>query len=102
MCLVILGFSAGGKLIDVETKEEGEVSWGLYWGFVKSVGVLRSSIALLLCIGMTTSLVLSDWWLSEWAKGDEVEQKKTRYADIPSATRIYCTPFYYTFKCITA
>ncbi len=58
----------GGKLITVETKEEGSVSWHVYKRYFQAAGgFLLVSAVIIAYIIENGVKVAADWWLSNWA-----------------------------------
>uniref|UniRef100_A0A6B2KWS6 Uncharacterized protein n=1 Tax=Arcella intermedia TaxID=1963864 RepID=A0A6B2KWS6_9EUKA len=58
-----------GSLMTKELKEEGGVSWRIYWSYVQYVGGLLVASAILLAIFGETALVMTaNYWLSFWTE----------------------------------
>ncbi|ESN96295.1 hypothetical protein HELRODRAFT_163344 [Helobdella robusta] len=54
------------KIIQEEISETGSVKLSVYWAYIKSLGVLLSSIFIFFFILFNVAALLSNFWLSKW------------------------------------
>lgn len=65
-----------GKLVQREYRQEGDVSWSVYWSYVKQLGLVWSFGITLMLVGGQACSVASDWWLAMWSRaGDQADLK---------------------------
>ena len=51
-----------------EHRQEGDVSWGVYWAYVHRLGLGYSAGVTALLFGGQACSVASDWWLANWSR----------------------------------
>ncbi|KAK7092224.1 multidrug resistance-associated protein 1-like [Littorina saxatilis] len=57
-----------GKLISTEKVETGQVSWKIYWTYMKAAGPLPFAVALVCFGGFRAVSVIANFWLSQWTE----------------------------------
>jgi ATP-binding cassette, subfamily C (CFTR/MRP), member 4 len=55
------------RIIEVEDRQTGEISWNVYWQYIKSGGVLRCILIILFNLASQGLLMITDYWLRWWA-----------------------------------
>ncbi len=65
-------------------RQEGNVSWRVYWSYVNQLGLLSSLGVTVLLFGGQAVSVASDWWLALWSRaGDQADLRYGGYeADV--------------------
>ena len=57
-------------------RQEGDVSWTVYWMYIKQLGLLSSLGVTVLLFGGQAVSVASDWWLALWSRaGNQADLK---------------------------
>ncbi|GAX82138.1 hypothetical protein CEUSTIGMA_g9566.t1 [Chlamydomonas eustigma] len=57
-----------GRLVKAEHRQEGDVSWAVYWLYIRKLGMPSTIAVTILLIGGQAVSVASDWWLSLWSR----------------------------------
>lgn len=59
------------KMMSVEEREEGSVSWRVYWEYIVALGgIVLVSLILAAYISDQGSSIMSNWWLSYWSDNE--------------------------------
>ena len=58
-----------------EGKEVGKVALGVYWDYIKHIGVWPSTIAFLVLLLSRAFYFMGEWWVASWASADADDQQ---------------------------
>ena len=74
-----LNMTKSGKLVMVEDRDTGSVTWKVYWGLLKEFGLVSAiTVSVLLLLGQAI-FIYGDYWLAKWASSDPEEQKESKW-----------------------
>lgn len=68
-----------GRLIEKEDKAEGSVTWAVYGQLLHRLGMFPVVACVLGLLGGQAIYIYSEYWLSQWASKDPVEQQEAKW-----------------------
>jgi ABC-type multidrug transport system fused ATPase/permease subunit len=66
-----------GKLTDVESKESGAVTLGVYTAYARMAGYCMCFTLVALAVSLNAQQIIVNWWLSRWSVANESPNPKT-------------------------
>ena len=73
------GGGRSGRLIVKEDQAEGSVTWGVYGALLQRLGMMPVALCVVGLLGGQALYLYSEYWLSQWASKDPVEQMDIKW-----------------------
>ena len=66
-------------MVQAEGKEVGNISFTVYWEYLRHVGLMPAIVAALILAGSQVIRFLSELWIAQWASSDDEEQADSKW-----------------------